>query len=217
MRKQSGILLGRGTRMKQVWKASAGAAILLAAAGPADARQQSPAQTGTQAQGQAQPRPPSRFVVGTENAVPANPADVASLDAIMAAVYDVISGPAGQRRDWNRMRSLFTVGARMMPHGARGLRVGTVEDYIATSGPLLEERGFFEREIGRVVEQYGDIAHVFSTYEARSAEGRPVIMRGINSFQLVRHADRWWVVSIMWQAETPQTPIPERYLPRPAQ
>lgn len=215
MSERSGILLGRGTRIKQVCTAAAGAAILLAAAGPADAQQA--AQTGAQAQGQAQPRPPSRFVVGTENAVPANPTDVASLDAIMAAVYDVISGPAGQRRDWNRMRSRFTAGARMMPHGARGLRVGTVEDYIATSGPVLEERGFFEREIGRVVEQYGDIAHVFSTYEARSAQSGPVIMRGINSFQLVRHAGRWWVVSIMWQAETPQTPIPERYLPRPAQ
>jgi hypothetical protein len=160
----------------------------------------------------AQPARPSPFVVATENPVQANPADVASLDAIMRAVYDSISGPAGQPRDWDRMRSLFTANARLMPYGSRGLRSGSVDDYIRSSGPMLEERGFMEREIARKVEQFGNIAHVFSTYEAREREGGPVIVRGINSFQLVRHAGRWWVVSIMWQAESPQTPIPPEYL-----
>jgi hypothetical protein len=159
-----------------------------------------------------QPPRPSPFVLVTESPVAPNPADVASLDSIMRAVYDVISGPAGQKRDWNRMRSLFTANARLMPKGARGLRSGSVEDYITASGPLLEGEGFIEREIARRVEQYGDIAHVFSTYEARNRADGPVIMRGINSFQLVRHDNRWWVVSIMWQAETPQTPIPAEYL-----
>ena len=164
----------------------------------------------TPAAAQQQPNP---FVVVTQGAIPANPADVASIDSIMAAVYDVISGPAGERRDWNRMRSLFTANARLMPKVGVGLRSGGVEDYITASGPMLEERGFVEREIARRVEQYGDIAHIFSTYEARHAENGPVFMRGINSFQLVRHEGRWWVVSIMWQAETPQTPIPQNYLP----
>lgn len=161
------------------------------------------------------PMLPSRFVDATVGPFRPNPADVASIDAIMAAVYDVISGPAGQRRDWDRMRSLFTVDARLMPKGSRGLRSGSVEDYISSSGPMLEQRGFFEREVARRVEQYGDIAHVFSTYEARQAENGPVFMRGINSFQMVRHDGRWWVVSIMWQAESPQTPIPQHYLASP--
>ena len=164
----------------------------------------------------AQPQQPSPFVVVTQGAIPANPADVASVDAIMAAVYDVISGPAGERRDWNRMRSLFTANGRLMPKGGSGLRSGSVEDYISSNGPILEERGFFETEIARRVEQYGDIAHVFSTYEARQSENGPVFMRGINSFQLVRHDGRWWVVSIMWQAETPQNPIPAGYLASPS-
>jgi hypothetical protein len=158
------------------------------------------------------PPRPSPFVLVTEGTVAANPADVASIDAIMRAVYDVISGPAGHRRNWDRMRSLFTANARLMPKGGRGLASGSVEDYITASGPVLERDGFIEREIARRVEQYGDIAHVFSTYEARQSESGPVFMRGINSFQLVRHAGRWWVVSIMWQAETPQTPIPAEYL-----
>ena len=165
-----------------------------------------------------QPAPmlPSRFTDATVGAYRTDPADVASIDSIMAAVYDVISGPAGQARDWSRMRSLFTDQARLMPKGPRGLRIGSVDDYIAVSGPLLERDGFFESEVARRVEQYGDIAHVFSTYEARRTADGPVFMRGINSFQLVRHNGRWWVVSIMWQAETPQAPIPTEYLAGPA-
>ncbi|HEY0113965.1 MAG TPA: hypothetical protein VGB59_12575 [Allosphingosinicella sp.] len=187
------------------------AAAIAAAAAAAPAAAQQPAAPA------AAPAKPSPFLVVTEGRMAAKPADVASLDAILRAVYDVISGPAGQRRDWNRMRSLFTANARMMPHGPRGLRSGSVEDYIVESGPFLEGKGFIEREIGRTVEQYGDIAQVFSAYEARHVEGGPVIMRGINSIQLVRHQDRWWVVSILWQPETPATPITKKYLfKRPA-
>jgi hypothetical protein len=187
------------------------AALALGAAQPA-AQAQPQAQAQPPAQGQAQPQRQSPFVLTTQGNVAANPADVATLDSIMAAVYDVISGPAGQRRNWDRMRSLFTSNARLMPLGRAGLRSGSVEDYISSSGPFLEERGFTEREIGRVVEQYGDIAHVFSAYEGRFTAGDPQTIRGINSFQLVRHGGRWWVVSIMWQAETPENPIPARYL-----
>ncbi len=161
----------------------------------------------------APPARPSPFVVVTQGPVTANPADVASVDAIMRAVYEVISGPAGAKRDWNRMRSLFTSNARLMPLAPNGLRSGTVEDYINSSGPMLERDGFFEQEIARTVEQYGDIAHVFSTYQARRSANGPVFMRGINSFQLVRHGGRWWVVSIMWQQEAPGRPIPPQYLP----
>ena len=170
--------------------------------------------SAAQAQAAPAPAPPSRFIVVTQTPVAPNPADVASLDAIMRAVYDVISGPAGQKRNWNRMRSLFTSNARLMPLGQAGLRSGSVEDYIAASGPFLEEKGFHEIELARRVEQYGGIAHVWSTYEARNALGGPVIMRGINTFQLARHGGRWWVVSIMWQQEAPTRPIPPQYLPQ---
>jgi hypothetical protein len=184
------------------------AALALGTAQPATAQPQQP--PATQA-----PRP-SPWTIATQGTVPANPADVQSIEAIMAAVYDVISGPAGQPRNWDRMRSLFAANARLMPLGRAGLRSGSVEDYISSSGAMLESRGFTEREIGRIIEQYGDIAHVFSAYEGRFSAGEPSPIRGINSFQLVRHGGRWWVVSIMWQAETPDNPIPTRYL-TPAQ
>jgi hypothetical protein len=148
----------------------------------------------------------------------AAPADVASIDAIVAALYDVISGPAGQPRNWTRMRSLFVPGGRLMPtgprQGATAMRILEVNDYIALSGPQLERMGFRERELARRTEQFGHIAHVFSTYEGRS-ETDGTVLRGINSIQLVNDGTRWWVVSVFWEAERPDQPLPPKYLQSP--
>jgi hypothetical protein len=149
---------------------------------------------------------------------PAAPADVASLDAIVAALYDTISGPAGKKRDWDRMRSLFVPGGRLMPAvgrpgGGAEVRLLDVEDYVTRAGPRLEGEGFFEREISRKVEAFGDIAHVFSTYESRHAlaDAAP-FARGINSIQLLKDGARWWIVSVYWDSEAPDKPLPEKYL-----
>jgi hypothetical protein len=152
------------------------------------------------------------------DSIPADSKDVSSPEAIIAAVYDVISGPAGQKRNWDRMRTLFVPDARMIPTGKRPTgestrRVLTVEEYITNSGPFLEKEGFFETEIGRKTEQYGNIVHVFSTYESKRtlADEKP-FMRGINSFQLWNDGKRWWVITILWQSESKDTPIPEKYI-----
>ena len=149
----------------------------------------------------------------------ANPADVASIDAIMKAVYDVISGDAGQKRDWDRFRSLFHKDAKLIPTAKNqqtrvvGARFLTPEDYIQRAGPNLEKDGFHERELSRKVDQYGNIAHVFSTYVTfRNKNDKDPFMRGINSFQLMNDGKRWWVISIYWLAETPDNPIPKQYL-----
>jgi hypothetical protein len=149
---------------------------------------------------------------------PANPADVATMDSIIAAVYDVISGPAKSPRNWDRFRSLFVPGARLIPTGKAPTgevmaRVRTPEEYIQRSGPLLEQNGFFEREISKRVERYANIAHIFSTYESRHAkdEEKP-FARGINSFQLVNDGKRWWIVTIFWQGEDDKNPLPAEYL-----
>jgi hypothetical protein len=161
------------------------------------------------------PSPPSQPVLF--NGPPAAEKDVASIDAIMAALYDVISGPVGQPRDWNRMRSLFVPTARMMPVGVRAdgsavMRLGQVNDYIAGSGPILLEKGFRERELARRTEQFGHIAHVFSTYEG-TIEGEDHPMRGINTLQLMNDGRRWWIVSLMWEGESPKLSLPAQYLP----
>ena len=149
----------------------------------------------------------------------ANPADVASVDAIIKAVYEVISGDAGKARDWDRFRSLFYTDARLIPTGmnpqTKEIRANTItpEGYIERSGPFLLKAGFHEREVARRVETFGNIAHAFSTYESfHSLSEKKPFMRGINSFQLLNDGKRWWIVSIYWQAETPTNPIPEKYL-----
>lgn len=153
-----------------------------------------------------------------QEAPAARPQDVESIDAIIAALYDVISGPAGQKRDWQRFHSLFIPGARLIPTGIsqQGVvrhRVMTPEDYAATNGPILEERGFFEREIGRTTEQFGNIAHVFSAYDSKNTLQDPEpFARGINSIQLLHDGTRWFVVSIFWDSEREANPIPARYI-----
>jgi hypothetical protein len=147
-----------------------------------------------------------------------NTKDGESIETLLSAVYEVISGPAGQKRDWGRMRSLFLPDAKMIAVGVTQSgevrrRAMTVEDYVSQQGPLLETQGFFEKEVARRVERFGHIAHVFSTYEARrTAEDEKPFMRGINSFQLFHDGKRWWVQTIYWQSEDPKNPIPVQYL-----
>jgi hypothetical protein len=154
-----------------------------------------------------------------QKAKEADPKDVGSLDSIMKAVYDVISGDAGKPRDWDRFRSLFYADARLIPSGKNaqtgviGARVLTPEDYIQRAGARLEKDGFHEREIARHVDMYGNIAQVFSTYASfHKADDKDPFMRGINSFQLLNDGKRWWVVTIYWQGETPDNLIPKQFL-----
>lgn len=147
----------------------------------------------------------------------ANPADVGSVDSIIKSVYDVISGPAGKQRDWDRMRSVFIPGARLIATGKRqaggyGSRVMTVDDYILANGPYLEKEGFFETEIARKTESFGQIVHAFSTYESRHKPEEKPFARGINSIQLMNDGNRWWIVTIFWQGEDEKSPLPEKYL-----
>lgn len=143
--------------------------------------------------------------------------DVQSIDGIVAALYDVISGGIGQARDWNRMRSLFIPEARIMAIGPKrdskdfGLRIMSVSDYIANSGPILIETGFREKELSRKTEQWGELAHVFTTYETNTEKNKS-IQRGINSVQLMHDGTRWWIISLLFEAERPQLPLPEAYL-----
>jgi len=151
----------------------------------------------------------------------ANLADVESLDAIIAATYDVISAPARKKRDWDRERSLFISGARLIPTAVEAGRndvdlapqILDIEGYIARAESFFAGQGFYEKEIARRTEQFGHIAHVWSTYESRHNPDDPEpFMRGINSIQLFNDGRRWWIVSIYWQHESAVHPLPDRYL-----
>jgi hypothetical protein len=144
-------------------------------------------------------------------------ADTVSSDAIVAALYDVISGPAGQARDWDRFRGLFAPGARLVPAAPRKDGSAPValspDDYVTRTSDAFVKAGFFEREVSRKVDGFGTILHVFSTYESkRAAADEKPFARGINSIQLMQHGGRWWIVTVMWDSERPDNPIPAKYL-----
>lgn len=144
---------------------------------------------------------------------PENGDDLSTVDGVLEALYDVISGPPGPR-DWNRMRGLFHADARLTALPAKGQAIEriSVDQYIERYGPVLQERGFFEREVARATERYGRLVHVFSTYESRlTADGQP-FTRGINSIQLARAEARWVILNVTWEDERISGPIPERYL-----
>jgi hypothetical protein len=137
--------------------------------------------------------------------VPAS--DLAGIDAAIRGVYEVISGPPGQKRDFDRMRSLFAPGATMKAIGPKGLHGGSVEDYINRNKDILEKMGFTERELARRTEVWGGLATAWSAYDGRTADGS-FHERGINSFQLVKIDGKWLVASILWQEEMPDNPLP---------
>ena len=145
------------------------------------------------------------------------PGDVESPQAIVKAMYETISGPAGSR-NWYRLRSLYLPGARLIPIGKRvmgegGLKVLSVDEWIEEATPLLEETDFYEKEIMSHHDRFGNMMQVFSTYEASESADGPPMARGINSFHLLFHENRWWIVTVMWDNESKENPLPEEFLP----
>jgi hypothetical protein len=160
--------------------------------------------------------------VSSEPTSAAPGADTDSLEGIIARLYAAISGPAGEPRDWERLRALLVPGARLIPtnraiHGGQGghpPEMMDVETFISTSAPFVERMGFYERQVAARVERFGCIAHVWSTYESLHAPDDPEpFSRGINSIQLYHDGARWWVVNVFWDSERADNPIPPQYLP----
>ncbi len=157
------------------------------------------------------------FAAGQARSADARPDDVSSIEGLIAATYASISGPAGAR-DWERLRSLFRPDGRLISVSAPAGQpakptVMDVEAYQARVSPSFNKNPFFEKSVSDQVQRFGHIAHVFSVYESRRdpKDAQP-FARGINSFQLMYDGQRWWIQSLMWQAENAQEKIPAEYL-----
>jgi hypothetical protein len=142
--------------------------------------------------------------------------DVKSIDTIIAALYDVISGEPGASRDWARFRNLFKPESKLIPtrkgeNGELTYRAISPEEYIQLFSSRIST-GFFERELSRKTEEFGAIAHAFSTYETKEKKDGPVTNRGINSIQLFKDKDRYYVMNIFWCAESLGYTLPDQYL-----
>jgi hypothetical protein len=142
--------------------------------------------------------------------------DTQTIESTIQTLYDVISGGPGTERDWNRFKNLFKPKARLIPtrkDNQGNLTIGalTPDEYVQAFSSRTS-KGFFERELSRQVEEYGTIAHVFSTYETKENSDGPVTNRGINSIQLFKDKDRYYIVNIFWCAESMGFALPPKYL-----
>ena len=145
------------------------------------------------------------------------PEDVASPDAIVAALYEALSGPAGKRNK-QRLRSLYFEGARLIPIGNRihaegNTHMMSVDEWIDDIGPFFEENDFYITEIQRHADRFGDMIQLFSTYEASDAPEDGKKTRGIRAMQLLYRDERWWIVNLMWDNETRENPLPGEFTP----
>ncbi len=150
--------------------------------------------------------------------VPPRPEDVATVDGIVRAFYEVISGPAGQPRDWGRDATLYLPGVTFTPTSEdssgtpRGETI-TKDEFVHRTDGWLVENGPTEREIGRATTRFGNLAHVWSAYEWRTDDGETG--RGVNSIELWNDGARWWILNASWDDERPDAPIPAEFLEPP--
>ena len=153
----------------------------------------------------------------TEQAYPL-PADVATLDGIINAYYEVVSGPAGESADRRRDESLHHSAALVAiasvdDEGVPTIQTMTIGGYHDRFGGPRQQ-GFYEWEIHRVKQRFGNVAHVWSTYVYSDAPDGPPQARGINSIQLYHDGERWWITSWIFDSERAGNPIPAEYLPQ---
>ena len=167
----------------------------------------------------AAPSDPHPDIASTPGLPKADPADVSSILDTVKAFYSAISAPAGGKLDRQRLRSLFVPSGRIVvgiPPGGTHLAdvvFLSLDQYADGSDAQTAKEGFFDRNPANEVEQFGVMAHVYSTYESRAnpEEANPTA-RGIKSFELLHRADRWYIVQVYWDSERPENPLPERYL-----
>lgn len=147
--------------------------------------------------------------------------DLSTVNGIIYALYNIISGPSGQERNWNDFRNLFAENARMfiaVPNDDSGsvLKSITPEEYVQRNQTRLSDIGFNEEELYRITNAYGAGTQIFSTYESHftNKNGEEEITKGINNIQLYFNGQRYFIVSIFWDANAKNIEVPERYLPK---
>jgi hypothetical protein len=152
--------------------------------------------------------------------VAARPEDVGSIDAIIKATYETISGGVGVPRQWGRDQSLFDPNARLLaPHTdpkTGAVRVFNVnhQGFVDAADPSMVSEGFVEHEIGRSAKQYGNVATVLSSYEGKLSSTGKLEARGVNIFTLYNDGSRWWILSIIWDEERTGNPLPADLQPK---
>jgi hypothetical protein len=154
------------------------------------------------------------------------PATNATVDSVIAALYESVSHGNDAEPNWNLMREVFLpVGQLIPPKRPQEdrftvLDVDGFQERVRKGAAAAKAKGdptsFFEKEVARQTDCFGNVCQLFSTYEARRdpSDAKPFVS-GINSIQLVRDETGWHVASIVWDVERPDNPIPSQYAAKP--
>ena len=133
--------------------------------------------------------------------------DEEAIGAVIDEMYAMISGPAGPR-NWVRQANCFLPEAKQVrtwidDHGQPAMKAMGLDEYARDTTPFFAANDFYEVETDRRIDLFGNIAHVWSHYEARrSPDDAEVERRGVNSIQLFRHADLGWrIIHMIWDNE----------------
>lgn len=152
--------------------------------------------------------------------VAARAEDVGSIEAIVKADYECISGGIGVARQWARDFSLYDPYARsFVPSkdektGALVIWHPTQQEYADEADAHLVRVGFSEHEVAHKVYTYGNVATVFSSYEGTLESTGKLYVRGVNIYQLYYVGNRWWISSVSWDAENDINSIPLELMPK---
>lgn len=144
---------------------------------------------------------------------------VNSLDHVIKTFYKTLSAKKGKERHWKQFKSLFKKEAKLIvstKHKEDKYEVKYMSPglYEKNSKTWLKANGFILKEINRRVDNYNNIAQVFSSFESfHSEKDKQPFMRGIYSMQLFNDGKRWWIVNLYWTNENKLNPIPKIYLP----
>jgi len=147
----------------------------------------------------------------------ARPEDVNTIEGIVKASYETISGGVGVARQWGRDRTLFAPSVRYISlsknkAGEVKARTSDYQEYLDESDDFLVKQGFTEAELGDEIKRFGNVATVLSSYEGRVQSTGKVVTRGVNIFSLYFDGKRWWIQTMMWDEEGPENPIPANLL-----
>jgi hypothetical protein len=150
--------------------------------------------------------------------IAARPEDVNTIEGIVKASYETISGGVGVPRQWGRDRTLFAPSVRYISlsqnkAGEVKARTSDYQEYLDESDDFLLKEGFTEVELGHEIKRFGNVATVLSSYEGRVQSTGKVVTRGVNIFSLYFDGKRWWIQTMMWDEEGPENPIPANLLP----
>ena len=142
--------------------------------------------------------------------------DIKSIDGITNLMLDILSGPQGEKRDWELYKSLFSEGATMHivnPNAPIGKQMKTIpiDEFVEKYSAAYSRDGFFEEATGLVVNEFNGVANAFQSFYCKNLIGT-YENRGVNTYQLIFADDRWWITNIAFANETEESKVPKKYL-----